>query len=233
MDREEIIAHLKELRDSVLYTGTLLHQMNLLIEWEENDPDDEAGIRGQFFGMISVCFYRVIVLECYKLIWDTEHQNLYQFLNQLSRYYDEIKPEDGDGRKVEKKEYVNLIRMQKKSLSKFDDVKDNIQKLRNNLIAHSDKDYYLNKYQVSRDFPVSWAEINELLDLIKLIIRKHYSLLTNADIDMSRIHSSQNARLYLTRLRAMERFWKNKNINKIRKSAFFSEDYNPDDVFMK
>lgn len=233
MDKKEIIAHLEEMRDSVLYTVTLLHQINLLNEWEQNDPDDEAGIRGQFFGMVSVCFYRVIVLECYKLIWDTEHQNLYQFLNQLSRYYVEIKPEDGDGNKIEKSEYINLIRSQKKALSKFETVKDNIQNLRNNLIAHSDKEYYLNKHQVSREFPVSWSDINNLLDLIKSIIRKHYSLLTDADIDMSRIHSSRNAKIYLTRLRAMERFWKNDNINNIRKYAFFSDEYNPNDIFMK
>lgn len=199
----------------------------------EDDPDDEAGIRGQFFGMVSVCFYRVIVLECYKLVWNTEHQNMFQFLNQLSQYYEKIEPEDGKGNKIEKSDYVDLIREQKKEIRQFNGVKDNLQNLRNNLIAHSKEDYFLDKNKVSKDFPVSWTDLNELLDLIKSIVRTHYSLITDSDIDMSRIHSAQNSRMYLTRLRAMERFWKNDNIQNIRKTSFFSDDYDPDDIFTK
>ncbi|MBO6622402.1 MAG: hypothetical protein JJ892_11950 [Balneola sp.] len=234
MTNEEIVNHLKELRNSVLYTVTLLHQMDLIIKWQsEKDPTDEAGIRGQFFGMVSVCFYRVIVLECYKLIWDTEHQNLYEFLNQLSKFYDQASPSDGDGNIIDRDEYVQLIRDQKKELNQFKGVKNNIQELRNNLIAHSDSTYYLDKNKVGKDFPVTWKDLNDLLDVIKNIVRRQYSLISDADVDMSRIHAGTNARQYLERLRAMERFWKNDNLNNVRKIAFFSDEYDPKDIFMK
>lgn len=232
ISRGDLVSYLNALRDSVLHASTLFFQINSIIEWSKKDIKDEADINGQFFEYVFYTFHRVLVLECYKLLWHKEYMNLTQFLNFLSKNYDIVKPFRNEAL-VAKDVYINEIREQKRQLRELKPVIDNIRELRNNLYAHSDETYYHDHGKLGTDFPVSWNDINHVLDVLKSIVKSQYGFIKQADVDLEQIYSSQNVTLYLKRSLGFQRFWKNKNLNNLKKFAFLKEDYDPDDIYLQ
>ena len=229
--REDILAYLNGLKNSVLHTSTILHQINLILDWQKKDYRDEAQTEGLFFSYVFMCFHRVIVLELYKLLWNQEFMNLNQFLNELGKNYNIIKPLSFDN-PVPSNTYLNSIKKHKKQLKDISHITNNIRELRNNLYAHSDQTYYNDHEKLGQDFPVNWNDLNTALEVIREIVREHYGYIFQSDLDMSKIHSTNNVTLYLKRSLGFERFWKNKNLNHLKKVEFLKETYNPDDIYL-
>jgi hypothetical protein len=241
---KELKDYLKRLVHNFIYLKSLLHQINLFIEWRKNNEEEEVKAGAHFYSLVLYSFKRVIVLETYKLLSEREIEDrtLIDWLNKAKIHFSSLKPSrfgrPSPGEPLQyiplkKREYVELVDIHLNNVNEFKDLICNLHNLRDKNFAHSDKQYFDNPDKIDLDFPVSWDELNELFDCVTNILREHYSLIFNSDMDMH-LHSAYDISTVLRSSRAFERFWKNKKLNELRikKYVFKREDYNPDDIFL-
>lgn len=241
---KELKDYLKRLVHNFIYLKSLLHQINLFIEWRKNNEEGEIKTGAHFYSLVLYSFKRVIVLETYKFLSerDIEDRTLIDWLNKAKIHFSSLKPsrfgrpsprESLQNIYLKKVEYVALVDAHLNNINEFKDLINNLYSLRDKNFAHSDKQYFDDPNKIDIDFPVSWDELNELFDCIANILREHYSLIFDSDMDMH-LRSAYDIDSVLRSSRAFERVWKNKKLNELRlkKFIFKRDDYDPDDIFL-
>lgn len=235
MEVDKLKHFMDRLKNSVLHANTIMHQIDLYNDFKIKDPKNEADIQGLFFGYVRFCFWRVLVLEVYKLVWPNEEMNLRKFLDEFYKNYAEVDPRKYNDEIVTIDEYKQVVKSHSKALKSIEDVQNKIQILRNGIIAHAYEDTFFEQDELLIQNEVSFEELKEVLLLVTEIVKYHYALLTNSDMDLNKIHSPHNIDLYLKRSLGFQRFWKNKQLNRqrMKKYLFLSpgSEYDEDDIF--
>jgi len=124
------------------------------------------------------------------------------------------------------REYCALIDEHKNRLGAEQNVIDRIKAHRNKAIAHFDSAYFNDLKALDKRYPLTYADINRLMDVVSDILRKHHSCLFNADPRVE-ILSTENTNKVLSYARAFQRARKDRAL--IRKGfmpvAYMQDEY--------
>lgn len=239
---EELKDYLKRLVHNFIYLKSLLHQINLFIDWRKNNEEEEVKAGAHFYSLVLYSFKRVIVLESYKILSKREERTLIDWLEKAKVYFSSLKPsrygrpsqrEPLQDIYLSKDEYHDLVDTHLSYINAFEELIENLHSLRDKNFAHSDKQYFDDPDKINLDFPVSWNELTELFDCVANILREHHSLIFDSDMDMH-LHSAYDINSVLKSSRAFKRVWNNKKLSEIglNKKVFNKDDYDPDDIFL-
>lgn len=233
--------YLRSLTKIFIMSNTTLIQVNKLLKWyREKEP--EAIDTGLLFYKFSLeSFRRILTIETCKLLSKQEQKSLIDWLNQANIHASSLEPSCVEKsqdhniklRKLLPEEYRNIINSHSDSIAKHQTIIENLKALRDKGFAHSDTKYFDNDVKLERDYPVTWDDFNSLYNTIGVILREHYGLLFNSDIDME-LYGRGDIDNILTQCRAFSRVWNNNKLFKMNMNfdAFKQDNYDPNDIFL-
>lgn len=234
--------YLKSLTKTFIISNTILIQVNKLLKWyREKEPEAiDAGLLFYKFSLES--FRRILTIETCKLLSKQEQKSLVDWLNQANIHANSLEPscvvfsEDHNIklRKLLPEEYRNIINSHSESIASHQSIIDNLKGLRDKGFAHSDTNYFDKDAKLESDYPVKWNDFNSLFNTIGVILKEHYGLLFNSEMDME-LYGRGDIDNILTQCRAFSRVWNNEKLLKMNMNfdAFKQDNYDPDDIFLK
>jgi hypothetical protein len=227
--RKEIEKYLKQLVNNLLYVKSLYKQLKIIKSWETPDRISALNIGSHFIGLTVFSFYRITLIEIYKLFAIDEDRTILDFLCKLKMYIKDVSPtqynvKNSRTEKIDVKQYVRTINKQEYILASKIEVIERVKSLRDK-ITHSDKDYFNNPLLIFKKYSISDLEIDELLKVASKILKYHYSYIFESDLDME-IHSSSNIDSLLIYTRAFDRIWRNNDLDFV-KYVYKLDEYNP------
>ncbi|MCH8491127.1 MAG: hypothetical protein LAT81_14530 [Oceanicaulis sp.] len=241
--KKELQDYLFRLIVNFIYVRSLLKQITLFLDWLKTNG--EMGIKGcsHFFSLFFYTSKRTLCLDTYKLISFREKRSIYDWLVKAKESHSSLLPSEyvgwsddlkSDRKVLSKKEYVELIDSQIEELNSHEIIAETLTALRDGGFAHAEKKYFSNPRQLEIDYPLNWIEIEALYTTIEKILRKHHSLILNSDMSMELVTGS-DIDTVLKRSRGFDRFWKNKEINKmnLKKYVFLQDEYHEEDIYLK
>jgi hypothetical protein len=160
-------------------------------------------------------------------------RSLFDWLKKAKEHTASIKPtrynasySKGEREPIKTKEYHVIIDDQIAQLHARNNVIDRIKARRDKAIAHLDKKYFDDPKAVDRDYPLEDNDIDDLMEVVSSILRKHHSCLFKADVDME-IKSVHTVDTVLRYARAFMRARRDFNlINRVfRPVEYMQDDY--------
>ena len=221
--------YLLKLIDSLLYIKSLDEQLKIIKSWEDRRRVDALKIGSRFFSLVTYSFYRTILIELYKLLYVTEDRSIIDFLSTLREYVPGVSPKRYNPRTesretINPKVYQSAIQRHLRYFQSKSDVIARIKGYRDKVIAHSDKEYFIDPLVILKAYHLTNIEIDELLSAVTRILRFHHTYMFDSDIDL-RVHSSSNVDSILVYVRAYDRIWHDKKLNNIKKYVYKLDDY--------
>jgi hypothetical protein len=238
---ENLKVYLKTLVHNLIYLNSILDQVNEFYSWLSDNGEKAIHEGGWFYKVSLYSFKRILTIEACKLLLDREERSLIDWLNKAHEHAGslnptEYKPRQGyknDLRRLSVEEFRSIIDEQRERLDINNELILNMKNLRDKGFAHGDKEYFENPEKLETDFLITWDEFNEIYSLMSSIVKKHYSLLFNSDMDMH-LTAYGSIKNVLMHTRAFQRIWNNRTLidMDLKLYAFKSDDYDPDDIFI-
>lgn len=239
--QKELKPYLKILVHHLIYLNSILDQVNEFYSWFMDNGEKAIDEGGWFYKVSLYSFKRILTIEACKLLLEREDKSLIDWLNKAHEHAGSLNPSEyqpkqgyeNERRKLGVEEYRNLISKHKESLINNEALILDMKSLRDKGFAHADKEYFENPEKLETDFLITWDDFNFIYSLMSNIVKKHYALLFNADMDMH-LTAHGSIKNILIQTRAFQRVWNNKTLidMSIRIGAFKSDDYNPEDILM-
>jgi hypothetical protein len=120
------------------------------------------------------------------LLSDTEEKSLIDWLTKASDHAASLEPTRYNPttqkrEAIKQNRYRDLINDHKKRLTAQQTAIDRIKAWRDKAIAHFDTRFFFDPQDLATKYPLSYADIDCLMDIISDILRKHYSCLFGRD----------------------------------------------------
>lgn len=218
--KTELRAYLEILFHRFLHTKSLYQELNRFYEWKKPQRFAAYSLGAYSFELAEYSLLRIVLVEMSALLSTNEKRSLVDWLKKAREHAASLDPtcynpgySRGDRLPVEVDEYRALIDEHQNHLDAEHDVIDRVKVRRDKAIAHFDSDYFKNPKDLDIDFPLTYADINHLMDVVSDILRKHYSCLFNADPRME-ILSIDNIDKVLNYARAFQRVRKDRALIK-------------------
>ena len=241
--RKELQEYLERLIQDFIYLKSLYKQISLFLDWLKINGEEGIKHSSHFFYLFFYSSKRTVCLNTYKFVSTREKRGIYDWLDKAKGNYKALSPSVYEGwseelqserRIISENDFHEVITTHISLLNEHEKIIENITALRDKGFAHSDKKYFKNPSLLENDYPINWDELESLYNTIALILRKHHSLINHSDMSTELVTGSDIDTI-LNRSRGFERFWRNKELNKlsIKKYIFLRDDYDEEDIFLK
>jgi len=230
-------AELREYFDKLVHhflnTKSMRQQLKSVLAWTSPALIDALN-RGQyFFQLAAYSLSRIVLIELSTLLSHKEKRSLFHWLKRALECAAEVKPTRynphqtrGEREPISVKEFRALIDGQ---IAELDARKDTIARIkgrRDKAIVHLDKEYFDDPQALSRDYPLTDNDLDDLIELVGSILRKHHSCLFGSDIIME-VKSAHTIDAVLEYTRAFMRARQDFDLIKMgfRPALYLREDY--------
>ena len=213
---DELREYLNKLIHHYLNIKSLDQQLKSIYEWNTPARSKTLNLGAHFFWVANYSISRIIFVELLMFLSEDEDRSLLDWLkkakehaasmnptrfNKIEREYELIKP----------KKYCCIIDCQIAQLQVRQDVIDRIKAHRDKAIVHLDKKYFNDSQALDTNYPLSAGDIDDLMEVVSCILRKHYSCLFQASMSME-VASVQNVDTLLQYARAWMRVRRDRNL---------------------
>lgn len=236
--KQQLQAYLDRIKFNIIYLNSILKQVNMIYDWIDQNNHESVKAGDHFYGTFIYTSKRILTIELCKLLLDREDRSLTDWLSKAHTHAKSLKPIkkvtfEGDKVLYDVEEYREVIDKHKDELDSHSSTVKNLNKLRDQGFAHSDKKYFENPKQLNIDYEVTWSEFNNLFQTINKIIREHHNSIFGTDISLELVTTGHVDNV-LKHTRASKRLHKNEKLREMRLKiySFFIDDYDPDDIFL-
>jgi len=188
---KEIREYLKRLIHNFLYIQSLQNQLKMINDWNKPEKVQAINIGSHFFSLVIYCFHRSILIELSKYLLKNEKRSIRNFLKIACENASIIGPtkynkvKNGALRVPIKTEvYRKIIRRHKNLIESKEDIIRRLKSIRDQYLAHSDPKFFDNPNAAFQQYSIKNSEIDELLEIIKNILRCHHILLLEGDVNL-------------------------------------------------
>ncbi len=230
-------AELREYLNRLIYRhlniGSLQQQLKDIFEWKSPTRIETLSLADHFFQLVTYSVFRTVLVELSMILSEKEERSLLDWLKKAKKHAASMKPTlynasypGGEREPVEPQDYCAQIDNQLAQLAARKDVIGCIKTRRDKSIAHLDKAYFDDPEAIHTDYPVSSHEIDELIQIVGDILRKHHSLLFEADMRME-VMSCHNVDTLLEYARAFMRARRDSTLldKGFRPAAYIYDNY--------
>ena len=193
---------LREYLDNLIHRYLNIKSMNQqhksILEWKTPTRIEALNLGSHFFLLVAYSLERTVLVELLMLLSQGEERSLLDWLKKAREHAAAMKPtrynpnySGGEREPIKPKEYRALIDDQIAQLDARKNITERIKARRDKAIAHLDKAYFDDPKALYRDYPLSDNDINDLMEVVSSILRKHHSCLFEADIvmEVSSVHT--------------------------------------------
>jgi len=186
--------YLKDYLDTLvrryLYIKSLRQELAVFDEWIRNGNGEFIKSGDFFFGLARYSFGRMALLELCKFTSTREERSIYDWLQKARSnsatigatrhvpgcgFPDERKP-------VSPEEYSAIVSSHLKALDECDDVIRLLTTHRDKVLAHNDKDFFLNPSKIMINHPLHGVDIDRISTCIEEILRDQHVLIMESAI---------------------------------------------------
>lgn len=228
---DELREYLYKLIHRYRNVKSLDQQLKSIYAWNTPARFEAKNLGAHFFWVAHYSLSRIIFVELFMFLSEGEERSLRDWLNKakehaasmnptrfnkIEREYEPIKPE----------KYRRIIDCHIAQLQGRQNVIDRIKAHRNKAIVHMDKKYFNDSQALDTNYPLNADDINDLMEVVSCILRKHYSCLFKASMSME-VGSVQNVDTVLQYARAWMRSRRDSNLIKkgFKPVEYMREDY--------
>lgn len=184
----QLRTYLKTLFQRFLNTKSLYQELLRIYGWKTPGRFEAYSLGANSFELAEYSLLRTVLVEISALLSKHEQRSLIHWLKKAREHAASLEPTcynpgyPGGGRQpIKEEEYRALIGKHNNRLAAQQTVIDQIKARRDKAIAHLDGKYLDNPKALDEDYPLTYANINCLMDLVSEILRKHYSCLFSTD----------------------------------------------------
>ena len=232
---DELRNYFTKLVHRYLNINSLRQQLNSISEWTKNakSPDDiEAFNLGHYFLQLATySISRIVLVELSMLLSEKENRSLLDWLCKAKEHAGSMKPTCYNAtlsrlEPVKPEKYRAVIDDHIAQLRAKEELIDRIKAHRDKSIAHMDRKYFDDTESIERDYPLTEPEIDDLMDRVSCILRKHHNCLLQADVSLE-VQSIHNVGKLLEYARAWMRVRRDPDfVNKgLRPVDYERDDY--------
>lgn len=194
----ELRQYLDKLIHRYLNIKSMNQQLRSILEWKTPTRIEALNLGSYFFQLVAYSLERTVLVELSMLLSQREERSLLDWLKKTREHTAAVKPtrynphySGGDREPIKLREYRALIDDQIAQLDARKGTIERIKARRDKAIAHLGKAYFDDPKALYRDYPLSDNDIDDLMEVVSGILRKHHSCLFEADIRMevSSVHT--------------------------------------------
>lgn len=231
---DELRNYFKKLIYRYLNIKSLDQQLNSIAVWNSNPPHldniEAFNLGHYFFQHATYSIWRIFIVELSMFLSQTEQRSLRDWLKKACEHATSIKPTRYNASRATREpipteDYRAIIDDQIIQLHGQETVIDSIKAHRDKAIAHLDKKYFDETSSIGSDYPLHNHEIDNIMEIVDCILRKHYSCLLGASVNLE-VQSVHNLDTLLKYSRAWMRA--RRDLSLIEK-GFRPVDYERDD----
>jgi hypothetical protein len=218
--KDELREYLKKLVRCYINIKSIHQERNSILEWMTPDKIETINRGIHFFYVATYSMSNTVLVELSKFLSENEKRSLLDWLKKTKEHAKSMQPTrhnvtsfTGRRESIKPKEYCAIIDEQIAQLHARKNVIKRIKAHRDKAIAYLDKTYFEDSEALARDYPLGINDIDELLEVVDSILRKHYSCLFEADMRME-VLSAYNVNKILRDVRASRRVWNDRNLIK-------------------
>ena len=206
---DELRNYLDRLVHRYLNIKSLDQQLKSISDWEAPDKIEALNLGYYFFQLATYSLSRIVLVELSMFLSKKEERSLLDWLNKAKEHAALMKPTrynatSSEREPIKPEEYCAIIDGQIVQLQARKNVICRIKARRDKAIVHLDKKYFDNTKSIDRVYPLSDHEIDNLMEVVSCILRKHYSCLFEASISLE-VKSIHNVDTVLRYARAWMR----------------------------
>jgi hypothetical protein len=202
--------YLKTLIHRFLNTRSVYQELKHIHGWRSPERFEAYNLGAHFFEITEYSLLRVVLIEVSMLLSENEERSIIDWLNKAREHARALGPTryspnsvGGERQPISEKQYRTLIDSHKERFDFQKQVIDRIKARRDKAIAHLDSTYFNIPQAIDDDYPLTYSDIDSLIDEMSEVLRKHYSCLFKADLRME-IVSTRNVNLVLNYARAFQ-----------------------------
>jgi hypothetical protein len=211
----------------------LYHELKRFHEWKTPARIEAYNLGAYSFELAEYSLFRIVLVEIAALLTNREERSVVDWLNKAKKHARSLKPtryhptDQGSEREpINEKTYRALIKQQEERLASHKKVIDRIKAWRDKAIAHLDRVYFDSPQALDKEYPLTYRDIDRIMDEVSEILRKHHSCLLGADLRME-ILSTRNVDSVLNYVRAFQRVRKDRVLIKtgFKPIRYLGDDY--------
>lgn len=188
-------AELREYFDKLVHRflniRSMRQQLKDVLAWTSPARIDALNRGHYFFQLAAYSLSHIVLVELVALLSYKEKRSLFHWLKRAWDSAAELKPTRynphgtrGGREPVSVEEFRTMIDGHIAQLEARKDTITRIKGRRDKAIAHLDREYFDDPQALSRDYPLTDNELDDLIELVGSILRKHHSCLLGSDIIM-------------------------------------------------
>lgn len=215
---------LREYLDTLIHrflnTKSLYQELKRIHGWKTPKKFAAYNLGSYFFELAEYSLLRIILVEISILLSESEERSLLDWLKKAREHATSLGPttynpsySGGQRRPIDENEYRALIDEHKNRLYVQQNVIDRIKARRDKAIAHFDSSYFNNPEALDSRYPLTYSDIDALMEVVSDILRKHHSCLFKADLRME-VLSIRNVDKLLNYAHAFQRARKDRGLIK-------------------
>ena len=209
---------------------SLDQQLKSIYEWNTPARIKALNLGAHFFRVADYSLSRIVFVELSMFLSEKEDRSLWDWLNKAKEHAASMNPTrfnkiEREYEPVKPEKYRRIIDCQIAQLQARQDIIDRIKAHRDKAIVHLDKEYFNDSQALDINYPLSAGDIDDLMEVVSCILRKHYSCLFKANMSME-VGSIQNVDTLLQYARAWMRARRDFSL---RKKGFKPAEYMRDD----
>lgn len=230
-------AELREYFDKLVHRflniKSMRQQLKSVLAWTSPARIDALNLGRYFFQLATYCLSRIVLVELSALLSHKEKRSLFHWLERARESAAELKPTRynphqtrGDREPISVEDFRTMTDGHIAQLEARKDTITRIKGRRDKAIVHLDRKYFDDPQALSRDYPVTDNDLDDLIELVGSILRKHHSCLFGSDIVME-VKSAYTIDAVLEYTRAFMRARQDFDLIKtgFRPELYLREDY--------
>ncbi len=183
--------YLDKLVHRFLNIKSMSQQLKGILAWKSPTRIETLNRGYYFFELAAYSLSRIVLAELSMLLSPKEERSLFDWLKKAREHAAEVKPTrynphqtGGERELIKVREYRTVIDGQIAELDVRKGTIERIKARRDKAIAHLDKEYFDDPQALFRDYPLADNDLDDLIEVVSGILRKHHSCLFEADIGM-------------------------------------------------
>lgn len=210
---DELRSYFKKLIYRYLNIKSLDQQLKSIATWNSNplslDNIEAFNLGHYFFQHATYSIWRIFLVELSMFLSQTEQRSLRDWLKKAREHADSLEAtrynaSRGTREPIATEGYRSIIDDQMAQLHGRETIIATIKTHRDKAIAHLDREYFDNTNSIGSDYPLHDNEIDNLMEVVDGILRKHYSCLLGASVNLE-VESVHNLDTLLRYARAWMR----------------------------
>jgi hypothetical protein len=189
--KAELREYLDRLIHRYLNIKSLYQQLKSIFEWQTPARIEALNLGVYFFQLVTYGLSHTVLVELSMLLSEKEERSLRDWLKKAKEHVASVKPtrynanySKGERQPIKPEEYRAIIDDQIAQLDDRKDIINRIKARRDKAIAHLEKAYFDDPKALERDYPLGNDDIDDLIEVVGSILRKHHSCLFETDMRM-------------------------------------------------